>query len=135
MIFLGNQLKNQNCEALCSSWPKGGVPWAKTATRTPAATVNIRDATTWSWAGTGKDKQSYPGALELLTGNQTHSTMVYFDAGTSTSSGSGGNVTTNKSNGQWVLDEAARWLAKPEQRKRFAADGVSVRSQLTVMCE
>lgn len=120
--------ENQDCKALCSSWPTGGIPWAKTATHTPADTVSIRELASWSWVGTGKAKQSYPGALELLTGNKTHSTMVYFDA-----TSSSGTTASNKSNGQWVLDETARWLATPQQRKRFVADDVAVRSELTVL--
>ena len=97
-----------------------------TATRTPAATVKIRAKPSWRWVGTGKDKQSYPGALELITGNGTHSTMVFFDASR------GGSTVTKTTNGQFVLDEAARWLAKSEQRNKYL-DTISVLSELTVM--
>lgn len=97
---------NQNCSRACAGFAVG-VPWDSASTQRPAGSVATAAAKSWAWSGTqaGEDHHTsnvggLKGALEFITGDRTHCTMVYFEA-------SGGNITT----GALAIQEALRWVA------------------------
>ena len=115
---------NQNCSRACAGFGLG-VPWEPAATRQPAATVPTATAESWAWVGShdhhAGGEASLKGALEFLTGDHTHCTMVYFEAG-------GGNITT----GSLAVAEARRWVALPAQRS-WLGSAIPVRQALRYM--
>eukprot|EP01063_Lacrimia_lanifica_P037913 TRINITY_DN7935_c0_g1_i1.p4 TRINITY_DN7935_c0_g1~~TRINITY_DN7935_c0_g1_i1.p4 ORF type:complete len:211 (+),score=81.82 TRINITY_DN7935_c0_g1_i1:91-723(+) len=64
---------NQDCTRICPTWTKG-IDWATKANTKPYETQSTQSTRSWSAvdASTG-------GALEFLTGDGTHCTMVFFN--------------------------------------------------------
>ena len=120
---------NQDCPAVCSSFENVG--WQSNANRNrfPSQFVAARASSSWTaWKG------SYPGALEFITGNGTHCTMVYFNKAPPAVSASPTSFERfergHKTNGEFVLAEAMRWLSKHDQKK-WVGDTVPVHDALT----
>jgi hypothetical protein len=128
--------RNQNCSAMCGGWLD--TPWQTRSTLLPAMAVATRLPESWRWVGTGRgsrrDKNAYPGALEFVTGNGTHCTMVYFAekaaARWTAPGGADGALGLRAATGTWVVKETMRWLSEPAQQRRVGAD-VAVRQVLT----
>ena len=87
---------NQNCSRACEAFAVG-VRWESASTQRPAGTVPTLAADSWKWVG---GETGLKGALEFITGDQTHCTIVYFEA-------AGGNITS----GALAVQEALRWVA------------------------
>ena len=106
---------NQNCSRACGAFAVR-VPWESASTQRPADTVPTQAADSWVWVG---GKTGLKGALEFITGDQTHCTMVYFEAG-------GGNIT----NGALAVEEALRWVAT---QRSWLNEAIPVRQALRYM--
>lgn len=114
---------NQNCSRACGGF-EVGVPWDSASTQRPAGSVATTAASSWAWAGTrgqdhGSNASGLKGALEFVTGDRTHCTMVYFEAG-------GGNITT----GALAIQEALRWVAT---QRSWLSEAIPVQQALRYM--